>query len=364
MTSDQQVKSGKDPVRKWTFILLALCIVLTILYLIADRKTPFTTQARVHAYVVPVASQVSGNVIKVDVGNNQLVAAGQLLFQVDPGTYQFAVDSAEAALQNSLQSVAAGVANVATAEANVDSARAAMIRSSQDAKRMSNIREEDPGAISERRLQSAEASLAASKGQFAAAESALESARSALGSTDENNAQIQQAKSALNKARLDLQRTTITAPSDGLITDLRIDQGNFAAAGAPLMTFVAIHDTWIQADLTENNLGRVDVGDRVEISFDLWPGKIYKGKVRQTGYGVQVASNALGSLPTIENQRDWLRDAQRFPVVIDFDKDGFEASDLRVGSQASVIVYTGENWLMNLLGKFYIRVHALLSYAY
>ena len=128
MTSDQKVKPGKDPVRKWTFILLALCIVLTILYLVADRKTPFTTQARVHAYVVPVASQVSGNVIKVDVGNNQLVAAGQLLFQVDPGTYQFAVDSAEAALQNSLQSVAAGAANVATAEANVDSARALKVR--------------------------------------------------------------------------------------------------------------------------------------------------------------------------------------------------------------------------------------------
>jgi len=364
MTSEQKTKAAKDPVRKWTFIVLALCIVLTILYLLADRKTPFTTQARVHAYVVPIASQVSGNVIKVEVENNQKVAAGQLLFQVDPSSYELAVDSAGAALQTTLQSVQAGVSNVAAAAANVDSARAAMVRSQQDAGRMRRIREEDPGAISERRLQSAEATLTASRGQLAAAESAEEAARNALGSTDENNAQIQQAKSALNKARLDLQRTTITAPSDGLITDLRVDQGNFAAAGAPLMTFVAIHDTWIQADLTENNLGRVDVGDRVEITFDLWPGKIYKGKVRQTGYGVQVASNALGSLPTIENQRDWLRDAQRFPVVIEFDKDDFEASDLRVGSQASVIVYTGENWLMNLLGKFYIRVHALLSYAY
>jgi multidrug resistance efflux pump len=58
---------AKDPVRKWTFIILALCIVLTALYLVADRQTPFTTQARVHAFVVPIAPQVSGNVISVEV---------------------------------------------------------------------------------------------------------------------------------------------------------------------------------------------------------------------------------------------------------------------------------------------------------
>jgi len=229
---------------------------------------------------------------------------------------------------------------------------------------MRRIREEDSGAISERRLESAEASLAAARGQLAAGEAALEAARSALGSTDESNAQIQQARSALENAQLNLQRTTIYAPSDGMITDLRVDQGNFAAAGAPLMTFISIHDKWVQADLTENNLGNVDAGDRVEISFDVRPGRVYPGRVRQTGYGVQVSSNALGTLPTIENQRNWLRDAQRFPVAIEFDAEDLDVSDLRVGSQASVIVYTGDNWILNTLGKFYIRVHALLSYAY
>lgn len=360
MTSNKK----RDPVRKWTFIILGLCIVLTVLYLFADRKTPFSSQARVHAYVVPIAAQVSANVIRVDVENNQLVEAGQSLFQLDASSYELAVESAEAVLKNTLQAVESGVANVSAARAGVETAKALVVRSEQDAVRMRRIREEDPGAISERRMQSAEASLAASRGQLAAAESALESARSALGSTDESNAQIQQAKSALDNARLNLQRTTIYAPSDGMITDLRVDQGNFAAAGAPLMTFISIHDKWIQADLTENNLGNVDAGDRVEISFDVRPGKVYPGRVRQTGYGVQVTSNALGTLPTIENQRNWLRDAQRFPVAIEFDAGDLDISDLRVGSQASVIVYTGDNWILNTLGKFYIRVHALFSYAY
>jgi len=130
------------------------------------------------------------------------------------------------------------------------------------------------------------------------------------------------------------------------------------------MTFIASEQVWVRADLTENNLGNVKAGDRVELTFDVQPGRVFKGRVRDTGFGVQVETNALGTLPTIENDRSWLRDAQRFPVVVEFDVADLGKLGLRVGSQATVIVYTGENWLFNLLGKMYIRLHALLSYAY
>jgi multidrug resistance efflux pump len=357
--------TAKDPVRKWTFIVFALCLGLMILYLVADRRTPFTTQAKVHAYVIPITSQVSGKIISVDVANDQLVTAGQRLFRIDPSNYQLAVDAAEASLQAALQSVDAGAANVEAAEANVESAKANVWRSEQDAVRMRRIQEEDPGAISQRRIDSAEASLATALGQLAAREASLESARKALGETDENNAQIKQSQAALNQARIDLEITEVVAPREGLVTDLRIDQGNYAGAGAPLMTFIAIHDVWVRADLTENNLGNVDAGDKVELTFDVQPGKIFKGRVRDTGLGVQVDTNALGTLPKIENERSWLRDAQRFAVAIEFDRiDVKKNLGLRVGSQVSVIVYTDENWLLNLLGKMYIRVHALLSYVF
>jgi multidrug resistance efflux pump len=230
---------------------------------------------------------------------------------------------------------------------------------------MRKIRKEDPGAISQRRIDSAEASLTAARGQLSAAQASAEAARSALGATDESNAQVQQANAALDKARVDLERTTVVAPRDGVVTDLRIDLGNFAAAGAPLMTFIASGQVWVRADLTENNLGNVKAGDPVELTYDVQPGRIYTGKIRETGFGVQVDSNALGTLPTIDNQRNWLRDAQRFPVLIDVDiEKGAQRMGLRVGSQVSVIVYTGDNWLMNFLGRIYIRVIAILSYAY
>lgn len=359
------VPPAKDPVRKWTFIILALCIVLTGLYLVADRQTPFTSQAKVHSFVVPIAPQVSGNVIGVEVQNNQQVAAGQVLIRIDPTDYELAVASAEATLQVVEQSLDAGVAGVEAAEANVEAAKASMWRSEQDAVRMRRIRDEDPGAISQRRIDSAEASFAAAKASVSATTASLESARSALGEIGDNNADIQNAQTALDKARVDLDRTVLVAPRDGVVNDMRIDQGNFAAAGAPLMTFIATHEVWVRADLTENNLGHVNAGDRVELTFDVQPGKIYKGKIRETGYGVQVDSNSLGTLPTIDNQRNWLRAAQRFPVLVDveFTEDPHQMG-LRVGSQVSVIVYTGDNSLMNFLGRIYIRAVAVMSYAY
>lgn len=355
----------KDPVRKWTFIVLGLSIALTALYLVADRQTPFTSQARVHAFVVPIAPQVSGNVISVEVQNNHEVEAGQVLIRIDPTDYEIAVAAAEAALQVVQQSIDAGVAGVEAAEANVEAARASRWRSEQDAVRMRRIRDEDPGAISQRRIDQAEASLATATARVAAVSASLESTRSALGEIGETNADLQRAQTALDQARVDLERTVLAAPRDGFVTDMRIDQGIFAAAGAPLMTFIAIHEVWVRADLTENNLGHVDAGDRVELTFDVQPGKIYKGKIRETGFGVQVDSNPLGTLPTIDNQRNWLRDAQRFPVLIDVETgEDPQQMGLRVGSQVSVIVYTGNNGLMNFLGRIYIRVVAVMSYAY
>ncbi len=357
--------AAKDPVRKWTFIVLGLCIVLTALYLVADRQTPFTTQARVHAFVVPISPQVSGNVVSVEVQNNHQVSAGQVLIRIDPTDYELAVAAAVATLQVVQQSLDAGVAGVEAAEANVEAVKASMWRSEQDAVRMRRIKDEDPGAISQRRIDHAEASFATTRARLAAASASLESARNALGEIDENNADMQHAQTALDKARVDLERTVLLAPRDGFVTDMRIDKGNFAAAGAPLMAFIATHEVWVRADLTENNLGHVKAGDHVELTFDVQPGRVFQGRIRETGFGVQVDSSALGTLPTIDNQRNWLRDAQRFPVLIDVEtNEDPQQIGLRVGSQVSVIVYTGNNWMMNFLGRIYIRTVAVMSYAY
>ena len=121
----------------------------------------------------------------------------------------------------------------------------------------------------------------------------------------------------------------------------------------------------MQADFTENNLGNIVPGNEVEIVFDAFPGSVFDGTIRSTGFGVAVSSAPLGQLPTIDNNRQWLRSAQRFPVIVDFDTSMVDAQNLiRVGSQASVVVYTSDSWILNSIAWINMRINALLSYAY
>ena len=364
-SEESTVKPGLDPVRKWTFIVLILAMVLLVWYLISDRVTPFTSQARVHALVIPVSPEVSGTVISVDVGNNQRVKAGQELFQLDPSRNQLAVETAEADLQTARQSLGASGANVSAAEAALVTAEANLVRSEKDAVRLRRIQKEDPGAISVRRVETAEATLTAAQGQVAVAIANIDKAKQDLGQSGEQNSRILQAQSALDQAKLNLEKTTVRAPEDGVVTNVRVNNGNFANAGTPQLTFISTKNIWVQADFTENNLGNIRTGNTVRMVFDVLPGQTFIGTVRETGYGVSVDSAPLGSLPTIENNRDWLRASQRYPVLIDFQlpmRD--DGTDIRVGSQSSVIVFTRESGLFNLLARVQIWLSSVLTYAY
>ena len=131
------------------------------------------------------------------------------------------------------------------------------------------------------------------------------------------------------------------------------------------MTLVSFDDVWIQAEFTENNLGHMKAGTPVEILFDAVPGEVFTGTVNNIGLGISATQpSPAGTLPTISNNRDWLRQAQRFPVVIQFEHSPELKSQLRVGGQASVIAYSDKAWITALLGKAYIRFMSVLAYAY
>lgn len=361
---DVMPDSVNDPVRKWTLIVLGLCAVLMLYYIAADRLTPITSQARVHALVVPIAAEVSGTVTEVGAKSNQVVREGDLLFQVDRNRYQLAVETADANLQSARQATGASSANVDAAVAQVATARAALLQAQQDAIRLRRIKEEDPGAISDRRVEIAEGSFAAMQGSLQAAIANVERARQDYGEEGETNSRILQAQAALDQAVINLNSTSVRAPDSGVVTDVRVNRGNFAQAGAPLMTFLASTDIWLQADFTENNLGNINEGDLVEIVFDALPGRVIKGQIRTTGFGVNVDSAPLGSLPTIENDRQWLRDAQRFSVLVDFDlPNSDDQLAIRVGAQATVLVYAESGWLFNAIAWIKIRVNSLITYA-
>ena len=160
-----------------------------------------------------------------------------------------------------------------------------------------------PARISLRRVESAQANRIKARSQEEAAEADLRRAQETAGERGDKNAQLLSARSAIEKAELDLKRTKVVAPARGLVTDLRTDVGQFAQAGAPAMTLIAIHDLWISADMTENNLGNIKPGDEVAIVLDVMPGEVLKGRVRSVGSGVSPGKQAQpGTLPDDREQ--------------------------------------------------------------
>jgi len=337
-------------------------------YLVADRYSPYTTQARVQGNVVGVAPKVSGLITHIAVKNNQTIQAGDLLFEIDTEQYDIALQKAQSDLAKAQNQVNAGNASVETARANLLSAIANQEKAQQDFSRLTRLHQEDPGTISVRRLEISKATLEQAKAGVISAKATITQAIEQKGGNDDtNNAILISAQSAVAQAKLNLENTKVKASSDGLITDLSADIGQFVNPGNPVMTLIAINDVWINAEYTENNLGHIQIGDMVEILFDAIPGQVFSGNIRSIGLGVNTGSaHQPGTLPTIQNNRDWLRQAQRFPVMVSFNpnQNGNLLKQLRIGGQVSVITYPKDHGFMQWLGEFYIRLMSWLSYAY
>ncbi|MDG1388374.1 MAG: HlyD family secretion protein [Halioglobus sp.] len=350
-------------------LAIGLVIILSLTwYLASDRYTPYTTQARVQGYVIGAAPKVSGVITEVYVKNNMRVEAGAALFQVDTSQYEIALAKALSDYNNALRQVEAGDAGVDAARANLRASLANLEKAQKDTNRLERLYKEDPGTISTRRLEVSRAYLDQSKAAVSASEAAIKQAIDAKGggSSEEENTILAIARTGVNKAQLDLDNTLVTATDRGEITDLRADVGAFAGAGQAVITLISLNDVWVQAEFTENNLGNIVAGTPVEILFDSLPGQVFDGKIDNIGLGVSAGSSTQpGTLPTIDNNRDWLRASQRFPVVVTFDvKQEDLMVQLRMGGQASVMAYAEGAWITRILGKVYIRFMSIMSYAY
>ena len=366
--AEEKPKDASQVVKKGS-IGVALAIVVSLTwYLLADRYTPYTSQARIEGYVVGVAPQVAGTVTRVWARNNQEVEKDQPLFEIDRSQHQIALDKARSDLENAGRQVGAGSESVNAARANLLAARANERKARQDADRLERLHKEDPGTISVRRVEVSQATLEQARAQVTAAQADIQRAIEQMGGDDAaDNSILKTALTAVARAELDLANTLVKAPSRGVVTDLTAAVGRYAGTGSPVLTLIVIHDVWINAEFTENNLGHVEVGTPVEILFDVLPGRVFKGEVRSIGLGTSAGGDQpVGTLPTIQNDRDWLRQSQRFPVIIGFDTQQDETlrRNLRIGGQASIIAYSEGTSVLKLLGKAYIRLASYFSYAY
>ena len=354
--------AAAKPMRRRVLVALGVCGVLLLYHIIADLFTPYTNQAYVQAFVVEIAPEVAGTVVEVAVKDNQKVSAGDKLFRVDPARFEIAVQRAEAALAQAGQTIGASTSEIASAQAKVTAAESVLENARvQNARTLELV---SSGMMSPAAKDKAVAALQTAEADTTRARADLDAARKRLGPRGADNPQIRAAAADLAKAQLDLARSMVRAPSDGLITNLKLSIGQYVSAGAPVMTFIDTRTGWLVAEMTEKSLTNLRRGNRAAATLAGAPGHVYAMRVESVGFGVSQGSSTDGTgLPTISEQKGWVRPQQRFPVLL-VPTEPVPLEAIRVGSLASAVVYTGDSFVLNTIAALVLRVASLLGYIY
>ena len=353
-----------SPMRKIILIAIGALLVLFVYHVLSDRYTPYSSQARVETFLTQIAPEVAGDVQEVGVKDNGVVRKGQLLFRIDPEPYAIAVRSAEANLAVALQGADVSVADVAAARAQLRKHSVDLAANRKLGRIVTDL--VDKKALAQTNAIRSDAEIGKTAADLSRAQADVRKALANLGAPGFANPKVRQAAAALEQARLNLRMATVSAPADGIVTNLRLSPGQYVAPGQPLLSFLETGPRWISADMRENQLGNVKPGQDVSVALDILPGKLFRGQVQSIGWGVNQGDEApTGQLSSMSDDQGWLRDPQRFPVRIlvlpDDAKDaGIDVG--RSGAQANVIIFTDEGSILNPIGKLWIKMVALFSY--
>jgi multidrug resistance efflux pump len=277
------VPSNQTALRTWqppavfnfaaTLLALAAALGLAYLAYFYYAGTPWTRDGRVRVYTVQVAPEVSGTVVRLAVKDNQFVHKGDVLFEIDPGTFKNAVTQAEGALE-SARAQAGYLAGIADRTGRLDD-------------------------------------LAATPQQK----------QTTRGQADAAKATVLQMEGSLAQARLNLERTTLRSTVNGWVTNLLLQEGGFASTGQPALTLVNADSFWVDGYFEETQLPRIADGDAARITLMGWPDTPIRGHVTGLGRGISVtdATPGVQGLPAVNPVFTWVRLAQRVPIRIELD---------------------------------------------
>jgi len=360
----------RKPLRYLLTGLVVLAAVAAVTWKYRDYvANPWTRNGQISATVLQVAPRVSGPIVELPIVDDQAVKRGDLLFKIDPRIYQAAVDQAAARLdatrdqlKNLAEQVKASQAaveqsesRIKQAESAVVSARANLDKAQKDFDRASNL--VTKGDVSKRTFDQAKAAFDISQADLAKAEAQATQATAArlqaqaelarteaqLGAPGEDNAQLREAKAALETARLNLEFTEVRASVDGYVTNLQLRLGSQAVANQPSLALVDTSSFYAQGFFRENAVGHVRPGMAALVTLMTYPDRPVSGRVSSIGWGIYQDDGASGPdlLPKIKPTFEWIRLAQRIPVLVHLDSIA-DSVELRVGTTASVLVMTGD----------------------
>jgi membrane fusion protein (multidrug efflux system) len=372
---ETELRHPEKPSRKRFFIIggVVLLVIVALLYWWHSTYYESTDDAQVDGNLVQVSARIKGNIVKVNVEDNQHVQAGQVLVEIDPSDAQATLNQAEAALATAKANYEAALANVpittvstgatlssagadvrgalstiAQSEKQLDAAQAQVLaaqaentKAQADLERYTPLVQRDviskqqydavvaTASSKKAQLSQAQANLQASSDQVRVAKDRLASAQANYNSAqtgprqvaaqrakaDAAAAQVQQAEAELQLDRLNLSYTKIVAPASGIVNKKTVQVGQNVSAGQTLMTLIPLENLWVTANFKETQLDKMRPGQPVTITVDAYGGRTYHGKVTQIG---GATGSMLSLFPPENATGNYVKVVQRIPVRIDF----------------------------------------------
>lgn len=323
--------------------IVALIVLLLIIYfIISDHLTPNTGKAYVRNYIAQIAPQVSGQITKIYVHNNEIVKKGQPLFEIDRRPYEYAYQSAEANLENTQHTIKQVQAQISALEANINEKQNDLQTAQTYYDRYSVLAKK--GFVSQDTLLDYHQRLIDDKAALRQTQQALIAEQQKLGQeSDGRNVHLEQAQAQLKSAKYNYDQTIVRAPDAGKIINLLVTVGNYAQAGVTQFSLVTKSNWWVEANFTENNLHRIELKQTAWVSLSMYPGQIFKAHVSGLTDAVNLTQDVPNNyVPYVEKKYDWVRTPQSFPVQITLDKI---PPAIRGGASAYVTVLTTNNWI-------------------
>jgi membrane fusion protein (multidrug efflux system) len=288
-----------------------------------------TDDAFVEGAMSMLAPQVPGRVIEVAVDQHARVAKGDLLVRLDPADYAARVARVRAELSAAKNRVAQAAAAAASAAAEAKAASIEAARAGRERDRVASLF--DAGAASHQQLDVASAAYEAALAHVRALELRADAERAAVA----DEAPVRQAEAALAEAELALAHTELRAPFDAFVGRKNVEPGAVVQPGQPLLALTRTDECWVMANFKETQVGRIHVGDRVEITIDAYPGRVWQGRVASFSPATGAKYALIPPEPAAGN---FTKVVQRVPVKIALD-EAPDAPELAVGLSALVEVH-------------------------
>lgn len=354
------------------YLITGLIVVIAAILLLIKYwdyvANPWTRDGKVRANIIQVTPRVSGPIVNLPIRDNQFVRAGDVLFEIDPRTYEAALAQAKAQLDQTGKGVSAqekqvevARESVTMAQASVQSAKSSLAE--VESQVFTNKREFErqekllpKGSTSQKavdqaktaydvsvqQLEAAKAAVAQAYASVRQAQASLAEAKASLGKLGDDNAQVRGAIAAVQQAELNLEFTTVKAPVDGYVTNLQLRFGSNTVANQPALALVDVNSYYVDGFFKETSVGDLEPGDEAVVTLMSYKHKHLKGHVESIGWGISESDGSTGYdlLPTISPTFEWIRLAQRIPVRIHLTEVPDDVK-LRVGTTCSVLVKTG-----------------------